>query len=193
MRVVTRTSRTDSVPGAGRSVTGHFSTVPVVHGTTATARTPESGWLPSRHRSAAGSASVTMTVRSVSGIRACHCRSLCGRGFPLDIAATVAARSRDPVRTVHPSVPVTGSAQGARCPSHGLRRPGCERERRVRALCVQTRGPFAFAFTMTARRRQARPASSRAAPGAPGPPGRAPGAGSRPTGGSCGRRMPGPR
>jgi hypothetical protein len=172
MRVVIRTSRTDSVPRAGRSVTGHFSTVAVVHGAMATARTPESGWLPSRHRSASGSASVTMTARSVSGIRACHCRSSCERAFPLDIAATVAARWRDSVRTVHPSVPVTGSAQGVRCPSHGLRPvtvlPGCECEceRRVRALCVQTRGPFAFAFTMTARRwRGRRPASGRGAPG----------------------------
>jgi hypothetical protein len=37
MRVVIRTSRTDSVPRAGNAVTGHFRTVAGVHGVKVTA------------------------------------------------------------------------------------------------------------------------------------------------------------
>jgi hypothetical protein len=64
MRVVIRTSRTDSVPRAGNAVRGHFSTVAAVHGAKVTVRQPESGRLPSRHHSAPESAPVTVCRRS---------------------------------------------------------------------------------------------------------------------------------
>src|ERR1017187_216886 len=117
IRVVIRTSRTDSAPYAGSAVMGHFRTVAADHGANARMSTSECGWMLRVHCSAAVSAFMTVTVRTVCGICACH--SLFPRADIFVAGAVSAMRAvsrRDGAVTCHPSAPVTGSAQGVSRP-----------------------------------------------------------------------------
>jgi hypothetical protein len=112
IRVFMRISRTDSVPCAGSHVTGHLNTEAIGHGAKVRMNSSGCGWMLRVQFSASVSAFVTVTVRSACAIGACH--------WFFSRADTVSAKRaairRDGVVTCHPSVPVAGSAQGARRP-----------------------------------------------------------------------------
>jgi hypothetical protein len=121
IRVVIRTSRTESRPRAGNAVSGHVSTVAAGHGAKGRTKTPESGWASKRHRSPPSSAPVITTTRTARGMRACHSpfsRERTAR--PERAVATATASRRDAVVICHPGVPAAGSAHGLRHPLHGL-------------------------------------------------------------------------
>ena len=118
IRVVIRTSRTDSIPYAGSAVIAHFRTVVAGHGANVSVKTPKSRRMLTAHSSATVSAFMIVTVRIVCGMRTSHSLFPCADIFPVGtVSAMRTASRRDGVVACHPSAPVTGSAQGARHPS----------------------------------------------------------------------------